>query len=134
MRSLTFPYLEYRGHKTPIIPLALKIKNEWKETIAYVDSGATYSIFKVEEAERFGLNYKTGQKEWVVVGNGSYMPIFLHCLPIKIGDEEFWATIAFSPNLGAGFNLIGRKDIFTHFDVCFSDSKATVIFTPVKKL
>lgn len=133
MRSLTFPYLSYRGYKAPIIVLAIKAKGEWRQTTAYVDSGATCSIFKTEEAERFGLNFKTGKKDFVRVGDGSYIPIYTHKLPVKIADEEFVAAIAFSPELGVGFNLLGRKDIFSRFDISFSDSKKTVTFTPVKK-
>jgi len=129
---VSFPYLEYRQRKAPIVPVALKGKNEWKQTTAYVDSGATYSIFKVEEAERLGLNLKSGKKDFVVVGDGSYIPIYLHRLTVKIGDEELKATIAFSPNLGVGFNLLGRKDIFSHFDVTFSDSKERITFTSTK--
>jgi len=130
MRSVSFPYLEYRGRKAPIVPIALKVNGEWKQTTAYVDSGATYSIFKAEEADRLGLKIKSGKKDFVVVGDGSFIPIYLHLLTVKIGDEELKAAIAFSYNLGVGFNLLGRKDIFEHFDVTFSDSKEKITITP----
>ncbi|MEK7672157.1 MAG: hypothetical protein AAB344_08060, partial [Bacteroidota bacterium] len=45
-----------------------------------------------------------------------------------IGDVELEIEIGFSERLGVGFNLLGRKDLFEKFQVCFSDSKRTVSF------
>lgn len=131
MRSITFPYLDYKGHKAPLIPVAIKVNKDWKQTTAYVDSGATYSIFKSEEAERMGIKFRSGKENFVVFGDGGFIPIYLHRLTIKIGENEFKAKVAFSSQLGVGFNLLGRKDIFTHFDITFSDRKEAVTFTPL---
>jgi hypothetical protein len=68
------------------------------------------------------------------VGNGDPVPVYLHDLPIQIGSQQFKAIISFSPGLGVGFNLLGRQDIFTHFDVTFSDSRRQVSFRPRPKL
>lgn len=132
MRALNFPYIEYRGRKAPIIPISLKARDRWNQAIAYVDSGATTSIFKAEEAERLGINFKSRKKGYATVGDGSSIPVYFHNLRIKIGDEEFEATIAFSSRLGVGFNLLGRRDIFTRFDITFSDSKEIVTFASTK--
>jgi hypothetical protein len=35
--------------------------------------------------------------------------------------------------LGVGFDLLGRQDVFTRFDVTFSDSKKRVTFRPLSK-
>mgnify|MGYP001604232799 CR=1 FL=1 len=41
---MKFPYLELRSKLAPIVPIELKRK-EWISYDAYVDFGASYSIF-----------------------------------------------------------------------------------------
>ncbi|OIN97314.1 hypothetical protein AUJ66_03735 [Candidatus Desantisbacteria bacterium CG1_02_38_46] len=134
MRPLTFPYISLHGkHPLPIIPLELKGPLGWKETMAYVDSGASFSIFSINEAHRLGIDYITGKEFMITVGDGSSIPVYLHRLSAKISRVSFKATIGFSPRLGVGFNLLGRKDVFERFDVTFSDSRRIVIFSPLAK-
>ena len=47
---------------------------------------------------------------------------------MKIGEVEFKAEVGFSERLGVGFNLLGRKDVFEIFKVCFDDRKKIVSF------
>ena len=131
MRSVVFPYSSYKKILTPIIPIQVKSSYDWVKIWAYVDSGASCSLFKAKEAERLGLNYKKGKEGEMVVGDGSLIPVFFHRLKVKIGDNEIFAPIGFSEKLGIGFNLLGRGGIFTKFDVIFSDSKRKIIFKPV---
>lgn len=119
--------------QTYIIPLELKGPSGWKEIMVYVDSGASFSIFSINEANRLGIDYTKGQKLTVTVGDGSLIPVYLHRLSVKISNILFPATIGFSPRLGIGFNLLGRKDIFKRFDVTFSDSRRSIIFLPLTK-
>jgi len=67
---------------------------------------------------------------FVTVGDGGFIPVYLHKLDVKVGDIPFKATIGFSERLGVGFNLLGRKDFFTHFDITFSDKTRILTFTP----
>ena len=84
------------------------------------------------EAEGLGLNYRTGRQVYITVGDGSLIPVHLHHLPIQLGPTRFNATIGFSPRLGVGFNLLGRQDLFSHFDVTFSDTRRLISFKPVR--
>lgn len=97
----------------------------------YVDSGASFSILAAASAERLGLRMERGSRTTVVVGDGSLIPVYTHHLPVRLGPVECTAHIGFSPRLGVGFDLLGRQDIFTRFDVTFSDSRRTVTFKPV---
>ncbi|MCK4352820.1 hypothetical protein KAW65_05365 [candidate division WOR-3 bacterium] len=134
MCPITFPYISLTGkHPAPIIPLELKGPLGWKEMMAYVDSGASFSIFSISEARRLGIDYANGKELMVTVGDGSFIPVYLQVLSIKISHILFKATIGFSPRLGVGFNLLGRKDIFERFDVTFSDSRRAVVFLPRAK-
>jgi hypothetical protein len=127
---IEFPYTSYKGLPAPIIPLTLITNQQASRVWTYVDSGAIYSIFKVSEAEKAGLDFKQGKKLYAMVGDGSLIPVYLHRVNILIGNEKLTATIGFSERLGVGFNLLGRTDIFTKFTVCFNDQVKKITFTP----
>lgn len=128
MYSLEFNYTIHRGLKVPMIPLRVKGEKGWYDVWTFVDSGATYSVFEASEAERMGIKLEKGKKMMIVVGDGSFIPVYLHKLTIQIGEEELETEVGFSSHLGIGFNLMGRKGIFDKFKVCFSDFKGIVSF------
>ena len=128
MSVIELNYTKYRDMMVPMIPIKMKRKEDWLEFWAFVDSGATYSIFASKEAEGLGIEMKQGKRTMVVVGDGSYIPVYLFKIPVSIGDIEFIAEIGFSDRLGVGFNLLGRRDFFNVFKVCFNDREAKVNF------
>lgn len=128
MHSVEFSYTMHRGLKVPMIPLRVKGTKGWYDVWTFVDSGATYSVFEASEAERLGLILEAGKKMMIVVGDGSFIPVYLHRVTVQIGEEEFDTEIGFSSHLGIGFNLMGRKGIFDKFRVCFSDLNGIVSF------
>lgn len=125
---IQFPYTLYHGNPAPIVPIEIKGNDDWKSVQAYVDSGAVYSIFGIIEAKWLGLNLEKGALITAIVGDGNHIPVHLLKLPVRLGDKEFQATIGFSEKLGIGFNLIGRKDFFEYFTICFSDKKRVLTF------
>ena len=131
MRPITFPYKIYRGRPCPIVTLGMQGPLGWLYAEAYVDSGAFVSIFTLNEATGLGLDYTKGKETLVTVGDGGLIPVFVHRLTTQIGSKVFQASIGFSPKLGVGFNLLGRQDVFTHFDVTFSDTKKVITFRPI---
>ncbi len=128
MPPVRFRYIPFRGTKAPIIPIEVRKRGEWQEIWAYVDSGASFSVFDRDEALSLGLRMEDGKAMMVVVGDGSYIPIYLHRLRVRIGRYEIRAEIGFSDRLGVGFNILGRKDIFEAFRVCFDDRDGVVSF------
>ena len=126
---MRFPYVQFRGKFSPIVPIRFRRKNgAWTEFKAYVDSGASYSIFHADITEILGLKLEEGERAYVTVGDGSLIPVYSHQIMIQIGDEKFEAMIGFSRRLGIGFNIIGRKDIFERFEVCFDEKERVVEF------
>ena len=63
------------------------------------------------------------------VGDGGFIPVYLHELDIQLGPKIFQATIGFSGKSGIGFNILGRSSIFDKFMICFDDMKNHVTFT-----
>ena len=125
---MKFSYIKLRERYLPIIPLKIKGENGWTIYNAFVDSGAGYSIFQSDVAEDLNLKLEEGRREYVTVGDGSLIIVYVHRLEIQIGDEEFEAWIGFSRQLGIGFNIIGRKDIFERFTICFDEQEKVVAF------
>lgn len=115
-----FPY--QNGEPQVVVRLFSSKRNEWIPFVAYVDSGATYSIFHMDVAQLLGVEVGKGEKIAVTVGSGEKIPVFLHRIYIQFANEEFLATIGFSSRLGVEINLMGQKDFFERFRMCF-DSK-----------
>jgi predicted aspartyl protease len=97
----------------------------------FVDSGATFSILTVDEADRIGIDWQNGRRQMIVVGDGSYIPTFFHDLALQIGSSQITAPIGFSERLGVGFNLLGRTGVFEQFEICFNDHTRKVTFQPI---
>ena len=127
MPTIEFPYTRHRGYLMPIIPVSINGHKLW----AFVDSGATFSILTIDEAGRIGIDWQSGRRQMIVVGDGSYIPTFIHDLLIQIGTSEITAPIGFSERLGVGFNLLGRTGVFNQFEVCFNDHARKVTFQPI---
>lgn len=132
MYSIEFEYSIYKGLRVPLIPVGIKGKDDWHEIWAFVDSGATYSVFEAKVAEMLGIDFRRGKRLMVIVGDGSYIPVYFHKIRLKIGDIEFVTDLGFSEKLGVGFNLLGRKDVFERFKVCFSDKENLITFILVE--
>ena len=111
----------------PIIPLLVENHKLW----AFVDSGATFSIFSIDDARRIGLDWDKGRRQMIVVGDGSFIPTYFHDLTLQIEGNEIIAPIGFSERLGVGFNILGRTGIFDKFQVCFNDHNRKVTFQKI---
>jgi len=127
---MKFPYATFMGKLLPIVTLELNRDNEWLSFEAYVDSGAGYSVFHSDFARMLDLKLEDGEVDYVKIGDGSEIKVYIHELNVRIAGEEFKARIGFSERLGIGFNIIGRLDIFWKFMICFNEKKGFVEFTP----
>ena len=127
MSPIEFPYTLHKGYLMPIIPITIRNHKVW----VFVDSGATFSIVNAAEARDMGIDWQSGRPQMIVVGDGSFIPTFIHNLAIRIGDSEITAPVGFSERLGVGFNLLGRTGVFNRFEVCFNDHTRKVTFQPI---
>lgn len=122
---MDFPYLIIQpGLYGPMLTLEVwNLNGNWTSFEAYVDSGATYSIFDADSAAILGLEITQGRKSAIIVGDGNRIPVYLFQLPVRFSGHSFRATIGFSKKLGVGFNLLGRHSFFNHFRICFNDKE-----------
>ncbi len=126
MHSVEFSYARHKLRDIPLIPIGLRTGGKWRELWAYVDSGSFYTIFDDKVAEILDLELTDGERVLAVVGDGSFIPIYLHKVGMRIGDDEFSLRIGFSSKLGVGFNLLGM-DIFDRYRVIFNNRGRKVI-------
>jgi len=124
MSLVEFPYIRHKSYLMPIIPVAILNHRVW----VFVDSGATFTILGIDEALRIGIDWQKGHLQMIVVGDGSFIPVYFHNLPIQISEWQITASIGFSERLGVGFNLLGRSGIFDKFQICFNDHIRKVTF------
>lgn len=127
---MKFDYCYSDGAFLPIISLKLNGKDGGVEFLAFVDTGASYSIFQADVAEILGLNFKDGEEKDLVIGDGDKLKVHIHKVMVSLANKEFIATIGFSECLGTGFNILGRKSIFDQFIICFREKKKIVEFFP----
>jgi len=127
MHFVEFDYARHRRRDVPLIPIRLRSKNSWVEIWAYVDSGAFYSIFDDKVAELLGIEVYKGKKMLAVVGDGSFIPFYLHKMRMRLEEDEFEMEVGFSAKLGVGFNLLGM-DLFDRYKVTFDNAAKKVTF------
>jgi len=121
------PYIRFEDKYLPVVPIKIKGK-EWVQFEGFVDTGASFSIFHSEAAEILGLELEKGKKQFVKVGDGSFVEVFVFNLKVMFAGKEFTAKIGFSRDLGIGFNIIGRETIFDEFKICFDESERYLEF------
>lgn len=120
---MVYPYID----GDPVVHLKVQARDGvWYDVLAYVDSGAGYSVFHADYAKALGIDLKSGKKINLVVGDGSKIETFVHKLPVRFAGKEFTAEISFSPSLGIGTNILGMKSFFDKFRICFNNKRQRV--------
>lgn len=125
MHSLKFDYTRIGDHYFPLIDVELISPKNSVITKAYVDSGATYSIYKREIADILDIDFKKGQKMYPF-GIGGHICAYLHLIKIRVETTEFECDVLFSEELLIKFNIVGRKGFFDRFKVCFDDKQKMI--------
>ena len=130
-KILRIPYRSLAGRLSPLI--AVQVFHGQAQLIdhAYVDSGAFYSVFDMQIAERLGLDFQRGKRGEIVSLEGRRMPLFLFPVGLRVGDLRINAEIGFSPNLRIGFNILGRYSIFNQLEFCFNDRENELTISPI---
>ncbi|MEZ4526308.1 MAG: retropepsin-like aspartic protease [Desulfobacterales bacterium] len=115
--------------KIPSIALGIFYDRKWARAEALVDTGATYSVFSSEVADTVGLKYQKGKKIPLINASGDKFYIYLNQVKVQIGKHVINAMLGFSDGL-CPYNLLGRKDIFENFKICFDEKNSQILFYP----
>ncbi len=121
-RRMEFPYLkDSLGRYAPIVYLQTWTGDRWLYLQAYVDSGASWTIFHGDVATLLGLKRSQLQRRYMSMGNGSVIPIFIHRIKVRFAGAQFIVPVGFSDHLTTGFNILGRAGFFDRFVVSFNE-------------
>ena len=124
---MRFPYFQLGpGDFAPIITLKIRGKEGWLGVEAYIDSGASFTIFNVDRADILGIDYTKGKRIHLTVGDGGLLEVYILKVEVELANIRFLADIGFSKQLGVGFNLLGMKSFFDRFQICFDDKHRMV--------
>lgn len=121
-----FSYLKKGDHYYPLIDIELMGQKASLVIKALVDSGATFSIFRPEIAKYLGIPIKSGKGLYFQGIKGKLLG-YLHQVPIKVNQEKFDCTIAFSSEFKASFNILGRNNFFLPFLITFNEKIQKVL-------
>lgn len=111
----------------PVADVYLKTKNDdWIEFHPYIDSGADITTIPLSLGRLIGLHMDEAKVEQIGGIRGS-VPIIYDNSMMKIGLETFSVRIAWSL-VEEVPPLLGRTDVFDHFDVTFKQREKQILF------
>ncbi len=134
LRRVEFPYMkDAQGRYAPLVYLQAWTGNRWIYFQAYVDSGASWSVFHLDVAQLLGLRLNRAKRRYVTLGNGSVLPIYFERIRVRFAGAEFLAPVGFSDALRVGFNLMGRAGFFERFLMSFNDRERLLTATHLSR-
>ena len=107
----------------PLIEIVLIGPKERIKMLALLDSGADYSLFNLEVAERLGIKNETSEKVGLQGVVGEPFWGYMHKVPIQVEDKVFNCKIVFS---NVKTTLLGRDNFFLPFLVTFNERQQKV--------
>lgn len=105
----------------------MRSENEWITEYFYVDSGADYTLIPYRMGRFLGLE-KIASEVREIGGIGGVIGARFAQVPIRIGDYQFDCMIGWAQLERIPF-LLGRHDVFEHFDITFQQRIKKIIFT-----
>jgi len=106
--QLTFASAHDYGTDAIIIPVILRLGNAASRTDAYLDTGATFCVFKRSLAEPLGLEVETGEPLRLSTVTGSF-DAYGHSLTLETLGYSFDVTVYFAANEAFARNVLGRR-------------------------
>lgn len=123
-----FPYFEDRPH----IPLVLEYEGKRARFLPLLDTGADFSVFYKADALRLGLDWEKGIAMDLDNADGSPFRAKQFTLKIEIEGYAFNGKMCFVDSKKSAMPLLGRRDIFKHFDILIREEKGYVEFKSLR--
>lgn len=106
--QLTFASAHDYGTDAIIIPVVLRLGNAAARTDAYLDTGATFCVFKRSLAEPLGLEVETGEPLRLSTVTDSF-DAYGHMLTLETFGYSFDVTVYFAAHEAFNRNVLGRR-------------------------
>lgn len=119
------------GEWTPTYPVKFVLDDgSLFELDMLVDSGADITFIPKIIGERLGFTRSRHETTFTAFGVGSELSYLVREMPIKIDETELTIRLLWGQDEDVTDVLLGRLDVFDHFDVLFSQRNSTVKFIP----
>ena len=111
----------------PIIDCEVKTKFGWIPVLAYADSGADITL--LPSSFLYFLDVKFTEDEVQEIGGvgGGKVPVVVREVELRICDKVIRVKVAIALIKDIPY-LLGREDVFDHFEVCFRNKKRITSF------
>ena len=108
----------------PVVEFEIETQLGWTRILAYLDSGADITLLPMSFIRALKVKVEEEDvKEIRGIGNGK-IPIIIKEVRMKLVDEVFDAKVAIALLEDVPY-LLGREDVFKHFEICFRKNKTT---------
>jgi hypothetical protein len=109
--SLIFDVLhEYDDNIQGIqIPVMIEVEGQRAKTLAKLDTGAAFCIFKKEHAQALGLTIEGGIREEIGTANGGSFTTYGHTISLSALGFVFDVIVYFAAEAGLRRNVLGRR-------------------------
>lgn len=121
--QVIYKYHKQNGYKYPAVEVLFK-NNTSLKYVFILDSGADITIVPKSVGEILGFK-KT--KLHYLGGVGGRIGYYVNKANIKLAGKSFNIDVAWSTSDEVPL-LLGRKDVFNKFKICFIEKKSQVIF------
>ena len=111
--EMTFASVHDYGTDAIIIPVILRLGNAAARTDAYLDTGATFCVFKRSLAEPLGLEVETGEPIRLSTVTGSF-DAYGHTVTLETLGYSFDVTVYFAAHESFSRNVLGRRGWLDH--------------------
>jgi len=108
----------------PLIQVVLIGPRDKIRMLALIDSGADYSLFSLEVAEKLRIPVEKGKRVSLQGVAGQPFTGFLHEVPVQVEDITLKCKIVFSK---VQATLLGRNNFFLPFLITFNEKHQKVI-------
>jgi hypothetical protein len=106
--QLVFDSLYDYGTEAIIVPIELRLADKIVRTDAYVDTGATFCVFKRELAMALEIDVETGTPLSLSTVTGSFNA-YGHMLTLGTLEYSFDVTVYFAAHESFARNVLGRR-------------------------
>ncbi len=123
-------FLDQHGNtiKRPIADIFIQSTNgEWIEFHPYIDSGADVTLIPLSLGKLLGFKINEKAIEHIGGIHGS-VPVIYLMKTLQIGDKQLQAAVAWAL-VEEVPPLLGRRDVFDHFDVLFQQKKGVILLS-----
>ena len=118
-------YQTRRVIQYPVLPITIHAATKAASSDSIIDSGADFSLFNQEVAEKLEIQIETG-KPIQLTGIGGKITAYFHEVEIQLFDKKVKCKVLFSKQFKWHTNLLGRNGFFETHEITFREKEKKI--------